>query len=108
MFSVMKTQPSKPKRHRSRKPVAPFKKLRVVWGNDDVIVELTVTKSQWARIKNGDDVRINGKGYWYEGERFQDTWYFSGGLDGELRVCYDDGGEGFIGSPRDALMHPTD
>jgi hypothetical protein len=85
----------------------------VAWGNDDVCVELPVTKSQWEKIKRGDDVRIKGKGYWYEGEWFQDTWYFSGGLDGELRVCYEQpsekysDGEGFIGRPRDALTYPA-
>jgi hypothetical protein len=83
-------------------------KFSVTWGSGDVCVELPVTQSQWEEIKRGDDVTVRGKGYWYEGERFQDTWYFSGGLDGELRVGYDDGGEGFIGSPRDALIDPAD
>jgi hypothetical protein len=78
-------------------------KFSVTWGNGDVCVELPVTQSQWEEIKRGADVTVRGKGYWYEGEWFQDTWYFSGGLDGELRVCYEDG-DGFVGSPRHALM----
>jgi hypothetical protein len=53
---------------------------------------------------------IPGKGYYYEGDFFEDFWHFSGGIDGRLEVTYgspDDGdysGQGFIGTARDALV----
>jgi hypothetical protein len=87
-----------------------FKQFRIWWGNGDVCVELPVTKSQWEKIGRGQNVTIRGKGYWYEGEWFEDIWHFSGGLDGELEVCYgqpsegDYSGQGFVGRPRDALQ----
>jgi hypothetical protein len=81
--------------------------LRVSWANGDVILNLTVSPENWSKILRGERVVVKGKGYHYEGEFFQDEWYFSGGLDGDLRVTYDslDGGtgDGFVGSPRDAL-----
>ena len=74
-------------------------RLTVSWGND-VAVDLTIfSAAQWKKIADGHAVTINGKGYFYEGERFQDIWHFSGGLDGELRVSYDEG-DGFVGTAR--------
>jgi hypothetical protein len=77
--------------------------LRVYWGYD-VDVELVVSKLNWSKILRGKEVRLRGKGYYYEGEFFRDYWYFFGGFDGELRVSYSGGGDGFIGTPREALV----
>jgi hypothetical protein len=76
-------------------------RLSVSWGND-VGVNLTISAAQWKKISDGHSVTINGKGYFYEGERFQDVWNFAGGLDGELRVSYGDA-DGFVGTARDAM-----
>jgi hypothetical protein len=67
-------------------------------------VELVVSKRNWSRILRGKEVGLRGKGYYYEGEFFWDYWSFSGGLDGKLRVSYSGGGDGFIGTPREALI----
>jgi hypothetical protein len=82
-------------------------RLRVSWANGDVILNLAVSPKNWSKIVRRERVVVEGKGYHYEGEFFQDEWCFSGGLDGDLRVSYSslDGetGDGFVGSPRDAL-----
>jgi hypothetical protein len=81
--------------------------LRVSWANGDVILNLAVSPENWSKIVRGERVVVKGGGYHYEGEFFQDRWYFSGGLDGKLTVPYGslDGetGDGFVESPRDAL-----
>jgi hypothetical protein len=84
-------------------------KLIVSWDHE-VSVELAVSHMNWAKIVRGDAVTIRGKGYRYEGNFFWDYWDFSGGLDGQLVVRYgspkDRGysGEGFVGTPREALV----
>ncbi len=56
----------------------PYKTLAATWGNDEVIVELTLDKVQWDRIVRGDRVEIQGGAYWYDGDWFQDIcWHFS-------------------------------
>jgi hypothetical protein len=70
--------------------------ISVYWGDDWHSIALTPSK--WAKVKGGKPLLIRGRGYSYEGEFFQDTWDFGGGLDGELTVWYgDDGGQGFVG-----------
>jgi hypothetical protein len=44
-------------------PKPAFKKFQVWWGNDDVCVDLSVTKSQWEKIARGDKVSIEGEQY---------------------------------------------
>ncbi len=83
--------------------------LSCSWGYD-VNVELFVSKRNWNKVIKGQAVTIRGRGYNYEGDFLWDYWDFSGGLDGELMVRYgsqktgDFSGQGFIGSPRDALV----
>ncbi|WMT71082.1 hypothetical protein [Bradyrhizobium sp. Ash2021] len=91
-------------------PKAPYKIFSISWGNGgEVCVELSVSKAQWDRIVRGDTISIKGEGYGYDGDWFKDIWNFSGGLDGNLEVCYgqpsigDYSGQGFVGAPRDAL-----
>ena len=84
--------------------------LSVVWPNGDVFVDIAVSRRNWSRIVRGQAVTIRGKGDWYEGRFFWDYWDFSDGLDGTLIVRYgspkngDYSGQGFIGTPREALM----
>ena len=65
-----------------------FEKFQVWRGNDDVCVELAVTKSTREKIVRADSITHCGKRYRYERERFRNILYFSGGLDGKLEVCY--------------------
>lgn len=46
--------------------------LCVMWGNDDVIVDLEVKPEIWKKIRAGEQICLQGKGYSYEGEKFQD------------------------------------
>ena len=96
--------------HMSKK--APYKTLVATWGNDEVIVELNLEKDQWAKIVRGDRVEIQGRGYWYDGDEFQDIWDFNSGLhDAELIVQYgqtsigDFSGQGYIGPISDVLIN---
>lgn len=67
----------------------PYKTLAATWGDDEVIVELTLDKDQWDRLVRGDRVEIQGGGYWYDGDWFQDIWDFNSGLDdAELIIRY--------------------
>jgi hypothetical protein len=79
-------------------------RLRVSWAYGDVVLNLNVSPENWSKILRGESVVIKGHGYHYEGEFFQDRWYFSGGLDGDLTVSYSsldgDTGDGFVGSPK--------
>lgn len=89
----------------------PYKPLVATWGDGEVVVELSLDKDQWDRIARGDRVEINGEGYWYDGDEFQDIWEFnSGQYDAELIIRYgqpsigDFSGQGYIGSIRDVLV----
>ena len=79
------------------------------WGaGDDVEVTLSLSSVQWARISAGDALQIAGAGYLYEGEHFQDDWYFNESEPESLRITYtdDDGdeGDGYIGTIADAEL----
>lgn len=78
--------------------------ITVWWGNDDVEATIRFTPPNWSKVKAGKPLHIRGKGYWYEGERYQDWWNFAGGTDGELLVEYGDGAVGFDGKLRDARI----
>ena len=87
-----------------------FAKFAVAWGGGDVVVELDVDVTDWLEIVCGEEITLDGEGYSYDGEPFQDRWHFSGGLEGDLRVTYDscespgDPGDGWLGSPQSALV----
>ncbi|MDF1853579.1 MAG: hypothetical protein P1U85_22275 [Verrucomicrobiales bacterium] len=73
----------------------------VEWGYE--LHALKLDAEDWADIKAGKDLYAEGDGYEYEGGEFSDTWHFTGGIGGELRVTYcgeEEGseGEGYIGS----------
>jgi hypothetical protein len=90
-------------------PTEPISRFTVRWGYD-VTVDLLVSKRNWLKIIRGDRLTIRGRGYYYEGDFFWDYWDFSGGIDGELIVRYgrakdgDYSGQGFVGTPREALV----
>lgn len=48
-------------------------------------------------------------GYYYEGEFFQDDWYFNQSKDGHLTITYTDdsgdSGDGYIGSIQVAVIN---
>ncbi len=76
-------------------------RITVSWGYDSHSIELD--SEQWNRVLGGEPLSIEGEGYCYEESFFQDYWMFGGGLDGKLEVSYGDGGgQGFVGSLRDA------
>ena len=74
-------------------------KLSVYWPDDRKTVYLTI--SEWEEILSGKEFIKAGNGYGYEGETYNDTWWFEGGIDGALEVTYDDGGTGFSGKLSD-------
>lgn len=89
------------------KESGPTATITVEWGNENH--SITVTTSDWAKIKAGRTHSQKGAGYHYEGEFLWDYWTFEGGLDGELKVVYgDDGGQGFVGLLSDADIEEHD
>jgi hypothetical protein len=78
-----------------------MKKVRisVYWPDDWKSVILD--QEEYRSILAGQSLELEGEGYSYEGEDFQDYWFFAGGLEGNVIVTYDDGGVGFEGILRD-------
>ena len=97
--------------HYSKKNSTNGASLRVSWGNRDVEVvdvSLRLSVDQWRRVQAGEPITVTGNGYVYDGEKFQDTWYFNHNGPRNLTVSYASGepfweGDGFIGSVDDAL-----
>ena len=90
----------------NKKEQLPKATISVEWGYENH--SITLTAKNWAKIKAGKPHAQRGEGYNYEGTFFWDYWSFGGGMDGELRVGYEnknDGrGEGFDGSLKDAVI----
>jgi hypothetical protein len=82
-------------------------RVTVSWGNDEVEVSLRLTRAEWETITKGEEFSKGGRGYYYEGERFHDYWYFNNEHPGSLEVTYDDGGQGFVGDLDDALIEAS-
>lgn len=85
----------------------------VEWGYDEHSINLS--PENWASVKAGKELLIEGEGYYYEGDFFHDYWHFAGGLDGRLTVTYNDDpdniwslGTGWEANLSDALIeeHP--
>ncbi len=67
--------------------------IMVEWGYETH--SLTLTPDQWEFVMSGHALGVEGPGYEYEGEHFEDYWSFAGGYRGTLEVSYgDDGGVG--------------
>jgi hypothetical protein len=79
-------------------------KLCVSWGNEDVVVELSVSADVWQKIRSGEQLVLKGRGYSYEGKRLQDTWEFNRDHEGSLTVSYGGGGDGYIGDWESAIQ----
>jgi hypothetical protein len=76
--------------------------LRVEWGYESH--ESKVSQAEWEEICSGKKVVLNGPGYYYEGEHFQDTWVFNSHPVHTLIVEYgEDGAQGFVGRIEDAI-----
>jgi hypothetical protein len=77
--------------------------ITVTWGYEPH--SITLSPRDWAKVKAGEELDIDGKGYHYEGEFFWDYWHFGGGLQGELVVNYgNDSAQGFVGKLNDARI----
>jgi hypothetical protein len=74
-------------------------KLSVYW--PDCWKSVILTKEEWEEILSGNEFSKGGKGYYYDGEKFYDDWWFEGGIDGEVIVTYGDGGTGYEGTLSD-------
>ncbi len=81
-------------------------RVSVYWPDD--WKEIILLPEDWETILKGETFADFGEGYSYEGEEFEDYWTFAGGIDGELRVTYGEGGEGFIGTLEDATIEEID
>ena len=85
-----------------------FITLVASWGNDDVIVELKLSKRDWTEIQNGAQ-QCRLKNYYYEGKRYQSAWHFNFPNPGDVEISYsgededDYGGVGYIGRITDLL-----
>jgi len=81
----------------------PSASISVEWGYE--MHEIILSPTDWANVLSGESLGIKGPGYYYENVFFQDYWGFGGGMDGRLEVTYgDDGGTGFIGTLRSAVV----
>jgi hypothetical protein len=75
--------------------------VSVYWPED--WKSIVLNPKEWAEVLAGNPYSIRGRGFYYEGEKFHDGWFFNGSMTGELIVTYgDDGGTGFIGKLEDA------
>jgi hypothetical protein len=73
--------------------------ITVNWGYENH--SITLTPRNWAKVKAGKELRIRGKGYWYEGEWFWDYWFLNSRPDDSLVVSYGQDGadaDGSVGS----------
>ena len=74
-------------------------RLSVYWAGN--IKSVVLSQKEWNAIMEGEKLSTEGEGYYYEGEKYTDIWEFSGGMDGNIEVYYDDGGTGFSGKLSD-------
>jgi hypothetical protein len=68
--------------------------LGVEWGYE--FHELNLSLDQWVRILLGEHYK-EADPYFYEGEEYTALWSFAADRQDQLRVTYDDGGEGWSG-----------
>lgn len=90
--------------------ILPSKEKRVrvsaYWADD--WKSIVLDPEDWESILSGEKFADFGEGYSYEGKEFEDYWNFAGGLGGEVRVTYSDGGEGFTGKLKEATIEEVD
>lgn len=81
-----------------------FVDVSVWWGNDECNPTAKVPLDEWEEIVDGAEVSAFAP-YWYDGEKFTALFFFNcDGNYGRLEVTYDDGGQGFTGHIRDAVI----
>lgn len=56
----------------------------VDWGYE--LHSLTLDSDDWAAVKAGEEITIDGEGYGYEGVVFSDTWRCKGGIGGSHQI----------------------
>ena len=71
-----------------RKETDPAARISVEWGYEDHT--LTVNHRDWNRLLSGESLEIKGEIYFYDGDGFLEHWRFGGGMDGSLKVEYED------------------
>jgi len=78
--------------------------ITVEWGYENH--SITLSPDQWSEVKSGEGLGVEGDGYYYEGEFFEDFWNFGSAEEAySLEVSYGhDGGTGYIGSLSDATV----
>lgn len=83
-------------------------KLSVEWGYE--VHSLTIGARDWARIKAGEELSLQGEEYAYDGEMFKCGWHFNGDGPGSLIVNYCpvggnawNTGDGYVGTWKSAL-----
>jgi hypothetical protein len=77
-------------------------RIVVEWGYDNH--EVVLAPRNWSQIKRGRKLKIRSRGF-YEGAPQWEYWSFDRGLNGDLLVEYrEDGGVGFSGKLRDAMI----
>lgn len=84
-----------------QKPV----EITVIWNDEQHTLQIPI--EVWKQIEAGESINLEGDGYRYEGETYQDVWSFNQSEKGILMVEYDDGGVGFEGMISDAeIVYP--
>ncbi len=70
--------------------------LSVYWPDEWKSVE--IDSSEWRKILRGKPYSDFGKGFRYDGVKFNDFWQFNNEIKGSCMVTYDEGCVGFEGS----------
>lgn len=70
--------------------------LSVYW--PDAWKSIEIDSLEWRKILRGKPYSDIGKGYSYDGIKFQDYWEFNEEFKGSCKVIFDDGGVGFEGN----------
>jgi hypothetical protein len=76
--------------------------LTIDYGYD--VHSIAVTASDWARIKGGEELKIEGAGFPVEGEMERDFWWFNTNGRGSLHVYCDSARDVYIGNVANILV----
>lgn len=81
-------------------------RISVYWQDDWKAI--TISKSEYQSILDGNPFEKGGEGYSYDGADYYDWWSFKGGVGCNLVVSYSGGGVGFDGSLSDCEIEEID
>ena len=79
-------------------------RLEISWYYKLITVEVTLTRTEWKKIIEGDQFVKAGDGFMGEDGPHQDFWLFNYKGPASLEVEYEDNAQGFIGDIEDALI----